>query len=73
MFHNEKALKNTDVNEIYETLIIKDIMNAADEFRPVYEVMNKMETRRPVDKQIRKHQDTRTSASVRASLLTFAN
>jgi transaldolase len=31
------ALKNKDVNEIYETLSINDIRNAADEFRPLYE------------------------------------
>lgn len=31
------ALKKTDVKEIYETLSIMDIRNAADEFMPVYE------------------------------------
>ncbi len=31
------VLKKKDVKEIYETLIISDIRNAADEFRPLYE------------------------------------
>jgi transaldolase len=32
--------KKTDVNEIYETLSIRDVQNAADEFRSVYEKMD---------------------------------
>src|SRR5512146_1154311 len=31
------ALEGKDVSEIYETLVVGDIQNAADEFRPVYD------------------------------------
>ncbi len=34
---NDLVLKKTGVKEIYETLTIKDVSDAADEFRPVYE------------------------------------
>ena len=33
----EMALKKKDVNAIYEALSQRDVQNAADEFRPVYE------------------------------------
>ncbi|MGQ9609057.1 MAG: transaldolase [bacterium] len=35
-----KSLKNKSAYEIYENLVIEDIVNAADKFRPVYEETN---------------------------------